>query len=337
MLLLLTGGLGFIGSHCAVELLSLDHQIIIVDNLLNSNINVLNRIKILTKKEIIFYQGSLLDIELVDQIFQKHNIDLVIHLAGLKSVAESVEDPLKYYHQNIMSSINLLSVMKKYQVKKIIFSSSATVYGTNNSPLEETMTAGIGISNTYSRTKYFIEEILKDMYHSDNQWSIIILRYFNPCGAHPSGLLGENPNDMPNNLMPVILRVADGIQPILNIYGSDYPTKDGTCIRDFIHVVDLAKGHVSVLDKCTEAGIHIYNLGMGCGYSVKEMVDTFQKVNNLEIKYQMQEKRPGDLPVYYASVTKANRELGWICKYKIEDICWDSWYAYQTIKKIGKN
>lgn len=334
MAILVTGGLGFIGSHCVVELLIRNHQVIVLDDLSNSTEDIIPPIKQLTGKDFIFYRESLVNANAVESIFQKHAIDWVIHLAGLKSVSESNMEPLKYYQQNIGSTINLLTLMKKYHVKKMIFSSSATVYGNQKPPYHESMATGIGMTNVYAKTKYIIEEILKDTYQADNTWTVVILRYFNPCGAHQSGLIGEDPKSVPTNLMPVILKVADGVYPCLNIYGTDYQTIDGTCIRDFIHVVDLAKGHLVAMERCNRHGVYIYNLGTGKGHSVKEVAETFQKTNNIQLIWKDCGRREGDLAEYYASVEKANRELGWYCLYGLEDMCRDSWRAYRTKKKL---
>jgi len=342
MSILVTGGLGFIGSHCVVELLNENYQIIIVDNLSNSKIEVLYRIQNLTKKKPLLYQIDLQNNEKMEEIFEKHQIDLVIHMAGLKAVAQSVKEPLLYYQQNITMTLTLLSIMTKYHVKKIIFSSSGTVYGTQPTPFDESMMTGIGLSNPYTKTKYIIEEILKDLQKSDYTWLVIILRYFNPSGAHPSGIIGENPNDIPNNLMPILLKIADDtrridIKPKLNIYGTDYDTVDGTCIRDYIHVVDLVTGHLAAMRYCTNPGIHTYNLGTGIGYSVRQLVNTFQMVNGIKIECVETDRRLGDLTKSLASVDKARTELDWQSQYHLEDICRDSWKAYQYINNNRKN
>ncbi|AUL79714.3 UDP-glucose 4-epimerase [Tupanvirus soda lake] len=332
MLVLVTGGLGFIGSHCVIELLKCNFDVVIIDNLSNSNLNVISRIQKISNKKVDFYQLDLLHLSQIDNIFQKHRFDFVVHLAALKSVSQSVSDPLYYYNHNLTVTLNLLSLMSKHNVKKIIFSSSATVYGLEKSPVDETMETGKNITNPYAKTKYMTEEILKDLYKSDNSWSIVILRYFNPSGAHPSGLIGENPNDTPNNLMPYLLKVADGVYPFLKIYGSDYNTNDGTCVRDFIHIVDLAKGHIAVIKCLSESGLYIYNLGTGKGHSVKEIVDTFKKINKVDLPYVYTDRRLGDIAMSYASVKKAEKELNWKCEYDIFDICKDSWYAYNFQK-----
>lgn len=329
MRILLTGGLGFIGSHCATDLLMLDNEIIIIDNLANSRLIVLDKIKQITGKEPKFYQIDMLDLPLLDDLFKNEHIDLVIHLAGLKSVNESVKQPLHYYHHNIMVTINLLSVMQKYNVKKLIFSSSATCYGNNQAPFNESMITGIGPMTPYAKTKYIIEEMLKDVYNQDTCYSIVILRYFNPCGSHESHLIGENPNNIPNNLMPILVNCAN-TDSVFNICGSDYNTPDGTCLRDFIHIVDLAQGHNVVIQKLEEPGLYIYNLGTGRPYSVKDIVLTFQKVNQIDLKYKYAERRDGDIDVSYANVDKIGDEFGWSAKKTLEDICRDAWLAHQT-------
>jgi len=322
--ILVTGGLGFIGSHTVVELLLNNYNIIIIDNLVNSSTDVLKKIKDITNKNLLFFNIDIRDTLRLENLFVEYKINLVIHFASLKSVNESIKNPLQYYDCNVNGTINLLNVMKIYKCYKIIFSSSATVYGNNIYPVNENSPTGNGITNPYGKTKFIIEQILQDLYNSNNNWSITILRYFNPVGAHPSGLLGENPNDTPNNLFPYLLKVSIGKIPLLNIYGNDYDTPDGTCIRDFIHVVDLAKGHVKALEcifNSEDTKINIYNLGTGKGTSVKELVETFEKVNNVKLAYNYTNKRDGDLPCVYADIKKASIELKWICKYNIEDMC----------------
>lgn len=327
MKVLVTGGLGFIGSHTVVELLEKKHEVVIIDNLYNSDPSVKDKIEKITGKKIKVYVEDLLNKEKVIEIFKENKIDAVIHFAGYKAVGESCQKPLMYYHNNLMSTINLLEVMQEYNVRKIIFSSSATIYGDPGIPkyVEE---LGRGkTSNPYGNTKSIIEQILEDLYVSDNEWSISILRYFNPIGAHSSGLIGEKPNGIPNNLMPYILKVASNQLETLNVFGNDYDTKDGTGVRDYIHVVDLAKGHVSALNKLEEAsnGIYIYNLGSGRGYSVLDLVNTFEKVNGVKINYKVVGRRVGDLAEYYADPSKALRELGWKTEKTLEDMCRDSW------------
>jgi len=327
MKILLTGGTGYIGSHTAVELFNEGFDVVIVDNLSNSKIEVIDSIKTITGKEPKFYQGDVCDRELLNKIFDENQIDAVIHFAGLKAVGESCEKPIEYYRNNIDSTLTLVEVMREHNCKNIIFSSSATVYGLQDTPkCVETMKKQTP-SNPYGKTKAMIEEILKDLYFADNEWSIFLLRYFNPVGAHESGLLGDNPNGIPNNLMPYVLRVAAGKLPKLTIFGKDYNTPDGTCIRDFIHVVDLAKAHIAALKKMlnVDNGTYIYNLGSNKGVSVQELVDTFERVNNIKLNYEYGERREGDLAELYADATKALNELNWKTEKTIEDMCRDSW------------
>ena len=327
MKILLTGGTGYIGSHTAVELFNEGFDVVIVDNLSNSKIEVIDSIKTITGKEPKFYQGDVRDRELLNKIFDENDIDAVIHFAGLKAVGESCEKPIEYYRNNIDSTLTLVEVMREHNCKNIIFSSSATVYGLQDTPkCVETMKKQTP-SNPYGKTKAMIEEILKDLYTADNEWSIFLLRYFNPVGAHESGLLGDNPNGIPNNLMPYVLRVAAGKLPKLTIFGKDYDTPDGTCIRDFIHVVDLAKAHIAALKKMlnVDNGTYIYNLGSNKGVSVQELVDTFERVNNVKLNYEYGERREGDLAELYADATKALEELNWKTEKTIEDMCRDSW------------
>ena len=320
---LITGGTGYIGSHICVELLNNNYNVIIIDNLQNSDNAIIDVIHQLTNKKPIFYPYDMNRIELIDEIFANHHIDIVIHCAGLKSVSDSVIDPINYYFHNINITINLLKIMKKNNCKKIIFSSSCTVYGKQNIIVDENTITGINIQCPYGKTKYCIEEMLKDMYLSDPVWSIIILRYFNPVGClNPK--LAENPRNTPTNLMPYIIRVVRGIYDKLTIYGNDYDTIDGTCIRDFVHVVDIAKGHYKALCKINEAGIHIYNLGTGNGVSVLQLITTFEKCNNIKINYVFGGRRQGDVPIIYADIKKAHDELDWVCEKTIEDMCVDS-------------
>ena len=324
MKILVTGGLGFIGSHTVVELAKENNEIIILDNLYNSKIEVLERLEKITGKKFKFYKYDLLNKEDVEKVFEENEIDSVIHFAGYKAVGESVKKPLMYYSNNLMSTLNLLNIMKKYDVKKFIFSSSATVYGSKETAIcVESMGRG-ETSNPYGTTKSMIEKILEDLYASDNSWNITILRYFNPVGAHESGLIGEEPNGIPNNLMPYIMKVASGKLEVLSIFGDDYPTPDGTGIRDYIHVVDLAKGHVKALENMNQ-GLNHYNLGSGKGVSVLEMVKTFEKVNNVKVNYKIVERRAGDLAECYADPSKALRELKWKTEKSLEDICRDAW------------
>ena len=324
MKILVTGGLGFIGSHTVVELSNAGFEVIIVDNLSNSKIEVLDKLKQITGKDYKFYQYDLKEIDKVREIFDENDIDAVIHFAGYKAVGESVAEPIMYYTNNLGTTTNLLTVMKEKGVKKFIFSSSATVYGEREEhQYSEEMGRG-KTTNPYGTTKAMIEKILEDVYASDNTWNIVLLRYFNPIGAHESGLIGEDPKGIPNNLMPYIMKVAAGKLECLTIFGNDYPTRDGTGIRDYIHVVDLAKGHVAALEKAPE-GLSIYNLGTGSGVSVMEIVNAFEKENNLKLNYRIGDRRPGDIAEMYANAEKAYRELGWKTEKTIEDMCKDSW------------
>ena len=325
---LVTGGTGYIGSHTVVELLNAGREVIIIDNFSNSKPEVLEKIKQITGKDVKFYNIDYLNREEVEKVFEENEIESVINFAGYKAVGESVKEPLKYYHNNVSGAIILLETMQKYNVKKFIFSSSATVYGAQgNGKCVETMKRG-ETTNPYGTTKSMIEKILEDMYSADNSWNIAILRYFNPVGAHESGLIGEDPQGIPNNLMPFIMKVANKEIPQLNIFGNDYKeTEDGTCARDFIHVVDLAIGHIKMLEKLDRenSGIFVYNLGTGNPYTVQQMVDTFIKVNNIDVPYKYAERRAGDLPVLYSDPTKAKQELGWVATRTLEDMCRDSW------------
>lgn len=324
MKILVTGGLGFIGSHTVVELSNAGFEVIIADNLSNSKIEVLDKLKQITGKDYKFYQYDLKEIDKVREIFDENDIDAVIHFAGYKAVGESVAEPIMYYTNNLGTTTNLLTVMKEKGVKKFIFSSSATVYGEREEhQYSEEMGRGI-TTNPYGTTKAMIEKILEDVYASDNSWNIVLLRYFNPIGAHESGLIGEDPKGIPNNLMPYIMKVAAGKLECLTIFGNDYPTRDGTGIRDYIHVVDLAKGHVAALERAPE-GLSIYNLGTGSGVSVMEIVNAFEKENNLKLNYKIGDRRPGDIAEMYANAEKAYKELGWKTEKTIEDMCKDSW------------
>ena len=324
MKVLVTGGTGYIGSHTVVELLNNNYEVVIVDNLCNSKSDVIDKIKSITNKDVKFYEIDLRDKVKLDKVFKDEGIDAVIHFAGLKAVGESVAKPLEYYDNNLISTLVLLEVMKENNVKNIVFSSSATVYGDPEVlPIVEDSKVG-GTTNPYGTTKLMIEMMLNDLYVSDNEWSITILRYFNPIGAHESGLIGENPNGIPNNLMPYIIKVAVGELPHLNIFGNDYDTVDGTGVRDYIHVVDLAKGHIKAIEN-NNSGVSIYNLGTGHGYSVLELVNAFMKVNNIDIKYNIVERRPGDIAVCYANPNKAFNELGWKAEKDIDDMCRDSY------------
>ncbi len=329
--ILVTGGLGFIGSHTIVELSKENNNIIVIDNLSNSSIDVLDKLKEITEKEISFYKDDVCDKDALRKIFKKEKIDAVIHFAGYKAVGESVEKPLKYYRNNIDSTLSLLEVMEEFNCFNLIFSSSATVYGKPNKlPSKEDLP--LSTTNPYGTTKLFIEHILEDLYISNNKWNITILRYFNPIGADKSGLIGENPRDIPNNLMPYILKVVNNELPVLNIFGNDYNTKDGTGVRDYIHVSDLARGHVLALNN-EKKGIKIYNLGTGSGTSVLELVNTFEKVNNVKVNKRIVERRPGDIDACYASCDKAFKELGFKAEYSVEEMCRD---AYNFMKKNTK-
>lgn len=334
MSILVTGGTGYIGSHTVVELLNEGKEVIIIDNFYNSKPNVLEAIKTITGREPKFYKMDYLDENNLEKVFSENKIEAVINFAGYKAVGESVKEPLMYYQNNVSGAINLLKVMKKYSVKKFIFSSSATVYGDPEQiPITEECKVG-GTTNPYGTTKLYIEQILKDLYQSDNEWNIAILRYFNPVGSHESGLIGEEPQGIPNNLMPFIVRVANGQLKELSVFGNDYNTPDGTGIRDYIHVVDLAKGHIKALEKLEKekSGLYIYNLGTGIGYSVLDMVKTFEKVTGIKINYKITERRPGDVAICYSDNKKAKEELKWLPSKTLEDMCFDSWNYIKKIK-----
>ena len=333
MVILVTGGAGYIGSHTCVELLSKNEELVIVDNFSNSKPEVLEKIKEITKKDFKFYEVDLLDKPSLEKVFQENDIKEVIHFAGLKAVGESVQKPLQYYHNNITGTITLLEVMNKYNCKKIVFSSSATVYGLPKTvPITEDFP--LSTTNPYGSTKLFIEQILKDCCVPDKDFSVILLRYFNPIGAHSSGLIGEDPNGIPNNLMPFIARVADGTYPELNVFGNDYETHDGTGVRDYIHVVDLSIGHIKAIEKIRNMkGVEIYNLGTGKGFSVLDLVNIFEKVNNVKVNYKIVGRRAGDIAVCYANCDKALKELGWKCERNIEDMCRDTWNFILKNKK----
>jgi UDP-glucose 4-epimerase len=325
MAILVTGGAGYIGSHTCVELLNAGYEIIVVDSLSNSKPESLKRVSEITGNDFKFYKVDLLNRTELETIFLENKIDAVIHFAGLKAVGESVTVPLRYYHNNITGTLILCDVMQKYGVKKMVFSSSATVYGMpERVPISEDFP--LRPTNPYGRTKLMIEEILRDLYISDNSWSIALLRYFNPIGAHPSGRIGEDPNGIPNNLMPYITQVAVGKLKELRVFGNDYPTVDGTGVRDYIHVVDLAIGHLKALEKVmTTTGVDAYNLGTGTGYSVLQIVSAFEKASGINIPYKIVARRPGDVAICYADPTKAKKELGWVAERGIEKMCADSW------------
>lgn len=325
MAILVTGGAGYIGSHTCVELLNAGYEIIVVDNLCNSSEKALKRVQEITGKKLTYYNVDLLDKSALGNIFEKERIESVIHFAGLKAVGESVSKPLEYYYNNITGTIILCEVMRKHGIKEMVFSSSATVYGKPETvPIKED--SPLSVTNPYGRTKLIIENLLEDLYVSDNSWNIIMLRYFNPVGAHKSGKIGEDPKNIPNNLVPYITQVAIGKLEYLGVFGDDYDTPDGTGVRDYIHVVDLAKGHINALEKLKERlGLLIYNLGTGKGYSVLDMVKNFEKASGRPIKYKILSRRPGDIATCYADPSKAKLELGWEATKDIEEMCVDSW------------
>lgn len=326
MKILVTGGTGYIGSHTVVELLEAGYEVVIIDNLSNSKKKVIDKIKVITGKEITFYKGDVCDKELLEKIFNTHKISAVIHFAGYKAVGESVHKPLMYYRNNIDSTLTLCEVMQKYNVKNIVFSSSATVYGNPSKlPISESLEIKHA-TNPYGETKIMNENILRDIFASDCTWNIALLRYFNPIGAHKSGLIGENPDDMPNNLMPYIVKVATGKLRELSVFGNDYDTKDGTGVRDYIHVVDLAKGHIKAIEWVLKGnGIDAFNLGTGNGYSVLELVEAFKKYNNIDVPYKIVGRRDGDIDTCYADVSYAKEKLNWSSIYGIEDMMKDSY------------
>ena len=324
--ILVTGGAGYIGSHTVVELIDAGYDVVVVDNLSNSSKESLNRVEQITGKTVKFYENDIADMDAMDKIFGEDDIDAVIHFAGLKAVGESVEKPLEYYKNNIAGTLNMCEVMRNHNVKNIIFSSSATVYGDPEKvPITEETPKGV-CTNPYGWTKSMLEQILMDLNVADSEWNVILLRYFNPIGAHKSGLIGEDPNGIPNNLMPYITKVATRQLEKLNVWGNDYPTPDGTGVRDYIHVVDLAKGHVKALEKIVEnPGVKIYNLGTGKGYSVLEVVENFQEASGVEIPYVIGPRRPGDIAECYADASLAKKELGWEAEFGIREMCADSW------------
>jgi UDP-glucose 4-epimerase len=334
MAILLPGGAGYIGSHTAIELLKEGKEIVIIDDFSNSNPKVLEAIKKITGKDFKFYEMDYKDRENLEKVFEENEIEAVINFAGFKAVGESVQKPIEYYTNNISGALVLLDTMRKYGCKKFIFSSSATVYGEpERIPLTEDCKTG-GTTNPYGTTKLFIEQILKDIYASDNTWDICILRYFNPVGAHESGLIGEEPQGIPNNLMPYIVRVANGQLKELSVFGNDYDTPDGTGVRDYIHVVDLAKGHLKALEKIEKEGkgLYIYNLGTGTGYSVLDMVKAFEKATGRKVDYKIAPRRPGDIATCYADPKKAKEELGWEATKTLDDMCLDSWRYIENNK-----
>ena len=334
MAILVTGGAGYIGSHTVIELLNKGREVVIIDNFSNSKPEVLEKIKEITKKEFKFYEIDYLNRKELEKVFEENEIEAVMNFAGYKAVGESVRKPLEYYENNISGAVVLLETMQKYNVKKFIFSSSATVYGDPEViPITEQCKTG-GTTNPYGTTKLFIEHILQDLYKSDNAWDIAILRYFNPVGAHESGLIGEEPQGIPNNLMPYIVRVASGQLEQLSVFGNDYDTPDGTGVRDYIHVVDLAQGHIKALEKLEKenTGIYVYNLGTGTGYSVLDMVKAFEQATGKTVKYKIVERRPGDIATCYSNPEKAKKELGWEAKRNLKDMCQDSWRYIQNQK-----
>ncbi len=326
MSILITGGCGYIGSHTCVEMLKSGYDIVVIDNFYNSSIEALNRVKELSGKDFPFYECDIRDAEGLRKVFSENKIDVVIHFAGLKAVGESVQKPLEYFDNNVNGTLVLCDVMREFGCKRMVFSSSATVYGNSNpSPLVETMKTG-EVTNPYGRTKFMIECILQDLCVSDDEWSVVLLRYFNPIGAHESGRIGEDPNGIPNNLMPYISQVAIGKLPCLSVFGDDYDTPDGTGVRDYIHVVDLAKGHVCAVDYALKNnGAEAINLGTGVGYSVLDLVNAFIKVNNIDVPYKIVERRPGDVATCYSDPKKAKELLNWEAKFGVEDMCRDTW------------
>ena len=323
--ILVTGGTGFIGSHTVVELLNAGYNVVVLDNLVNSSKESLERIKKITGKSVKLYEDDLLDMEALQNIFEKENISSVIHFAGLKAVGESCQIPLAYFNNNITGTINLVMAMEKYNVKSLVFSSSATVYGKPESvPIREDFP--LSVSNPYGRTKLIIEDMLRDIYKADKSWDIALLRYFNPIGAHESGEIGESPNGIPNNLLPYVAKVAIGELEAVNVFGDDYDTPDGTGVRDYIHVADLAEGHIKALEKLsTHPGLVTYNLGTGKGYSVLDIIHNFEKACGKEIPYKITDRRPGDIDMCYADPEKARKELGWEAKRDIDKLCEDAW------------
>lgn len=326
MKILVTGGAGYIGSHTVLELLNSGHDVVVIDNLYNSSEKSLDRVQELTGRKLIFYKVDLLDYPVLCRVFDEHNFDAVIHFAALKAVGESVEKPLEYYHNNISGTIHLLQAMREHGVKRIVFSSSATVYGEHNQPpLVEDMPRE-DATNPYGRTKVMMEMVMEDVYKAHPDWAFCFLRYFNPVGAHPSGQIGEDPTGVPNNLLPFVTQVAVGRRPVLRVFGTDYPTPDGTPIRDYIHVMDLAVGHVRAIDKLVEGpGLRIYNLGTGRGFSVLDVVHAFEAATGKKVPYEIVGRRAGDLPVSYADPAKAESELGWKATRTLEEMCADAW------------
>ena len=322
--ILVTGGSGYIGSHTVLELLNKNYEVVVVDNLSNSSQESLKRVQQITGKTVTFYQEDVRNVAALEKIFTEHTFDAVIHFAAFKAVGESCKLPLKYYDNNISGTVGLLQVMEKFNVKKIIFSSSATVYGTpERLPLDEN--CHLSTTNPYGATKLMMENIMQDVYKADNEWNIILLRYFNPVGSHESGLIGEDPKGIPNNLMPYVAQVASGKLACINVFGNDYDTPDGTGVRDYIHVVDLALGHIAAIEQCNDTGVHIYNLGTGHGYSVLDMIHAFEKACGKQLPYKIRDRRPGDIAACYACPDKAEKELKWKAKFGIEEMCASQW------------
>lgn len=325
MKVLVTGGAGYIGSHTVVELLNAGYEVVVIDNLDNASKESLRRVEKITGKKVVFYEKDVRDKAALTKIFKEHQIGWVIHFAGLKAVGESVRKPVEYYDNNLVSTLTLLEVMKEFEVKNIVFSSSATVYGDPEVlPLTEECKTG-GTTNPYGTSKLMQEMILKDVWISDHSWNVVLLRYFNPVGAHESGLIGEDPKGIPNNLMPYVAQVASGKLKKIGVFGNDYATPDGTGVRDYIHVVDLAKGHVAAIKNLRESGVHIYNLGTGNGYSVLNMIHAFSKACGKNLPYEIQPRRAGDIAACYASSAKAEKDLGWKAEYDLEKMCIDQW------------
>ena len=331
--ILVTGGCGYIGSHTVLELLNKNYEVVVVDNFSNSSFESIKRVQELTGKSVIFYEADIRDEQKMESIFTAHKIDAVIHFAAFKAVGESCKLPLKYYENNISGTVGLLQVMNRVGVKKIIFSSSATVYGDPEKlPLDET--CRLSTTNPYGSTKLMMENIMQDVQKADNEWNIILLRYFNPVGAHESGHIGEDPKGIPNNLMPYVAQVASGKLQCINVFGNDYDTPDGTGVRDYIHVVDLALGHIAAIEECNQAGVHIYNLGTGHGYSVLDMIHAFEKACGKKLPYKICERRPGDIAACYACPDKAKKDLKWEAKFGIEEMCASQW-KWQSGNPMG--
>ncbi|MDE6401697.1 MAG: UDP-glucose 4-epimerase GalE [Clostridiales bacterium] len=336
MTILVTGGAGYIGSHTAVELLNAGHEVVVIDNFSNSSAESVKRVQKITGKSVKMYEGDVRDRKLLEKIFGENKIDSVIHFAGLKAVGESCAKPIEYYDNNLTGTLVLLDVMRAHGVKKIVFSSSATVYGTPEKlPLDEDCTVG-GTTNPYGTSKYFQEIMLRDVYASDKDWTIVLLRYFNPVGAHESGMIGEDPKGIPNNLTPYIAKVAIGELKEVGVFGDDYDTHDGTGVRDYIHVVDLAKGHVAAIEKTVKAGVYTYNLGTGIGYSVLDVIHAFEKACGHKLAYSVKPRRAGDIAACYADASKAKKELGWEAKLGIDEMCASLW-KWQTQNPKGYN